>query len=81
MKRITISIPDDVAAKAEFAVEHGEATSVSAWFSDIARREPDWVTAREIADQLAVAAGVGDAELIWADEVLGPDDPVLGGAA
>ncbi|MFI6361164.1 hypothetical protein ACIBG0_00295 [Nocardia sp. NPDC050630] len=81
MKRITISIPDDVAAKAEAAVSHGEASSVSAWFSDIARREPDWATAREIADELAREAGVTDEDLAWADRVLGLDDAEISGAA
>ena len=81
MKRITISIPDDVAAKAEAAVSHGEAPSVSAWFSDIARREPDWATAREITAELALEAGVTDEDREWARSVLGLDEAEMGGAA
>ncbi|MBF6300609.1 hypothetical protein IU459_24135 [Nocardia amamiensis] len=37
----------------------------------MARREPDWATARKIADQLASEAGVSAEDLAWAEEVLG----------
>lgn len=60
MKRVTISVPDEVAAKADNAVTRGEAASVSAWFSAIARREPDWIAAQEAADEMAAEAGVSD---------------------
>ncbi|MBH0777617.1 ribbon-helix-helix domain-containing protein [Nocardia bovistercoris] len=73
MKRITISVPDEVAAKADNAVAQGEATSVSAWFSEIARREPDWFAAEQAADELATEAGVTDADLAWARATLGLD--------
>ncbi|WP_067833538.1 hypothetical protein [Nocardia lijiangensis] len=79
MKRITISIPDDVAAKADNAVARGDASSVSAWFSEIARREPDWTAAQEAADELAAEAGVTDADMAWARAVLGLD--AMDGAA
>ncbi|WP_040775735.1 hypothetical protein [Nocardia pneumoniae] len=39
--------------------------------------EPDWTTAREIADQIAAEAGVSEEDLAWADEVLGLDDSAV----
>lgn len=62
MAKITISIPDDVHVKASHAVEAGLASSVSAWFTELARREPDWATAAEIIADLASEAGVTEAD-------------------
>lgn len=85
MKKITISIPDEIADKAARAVESGNASSVSAWFADLARREPDWGTAAEILTELAAAAGVADADRDWAagvfDEIDAERTDALGGAA
>ena len=81
MKRITISIPDDVAAKADQAVAHGDAPSVSAWFSEVARREPNWSAAEDIIEEMIFdAGGLSEADREWADQQLKSDD-VLGGAA
>lgn len=62
MARITISIPDDLAAKADRAVEAGLAPSVSSWFAALARREPDWAAAETVLAELATEAGVTDAD-------------------
>jgi len=57
MKRITISVPDEVLEKAQRAVSVGDAESVSAYFSGVAEREPDWVLAREAVSELVADAG------------------------
>ncbi|MBF6301147.1 hypothetical protein IU459_26915 [Nocardia amamiensis] len=85
MKKITISIPDEIADKAARAVESGNASSVSAWFADLARREPDWAAASEILAELAAEAGVTGADREWAagvfDEIDAERTDALGGAA
>lgn len=73
MKRITISVPDDVAEKAANAVANGDAPSVSAWFSRLARREPDWVAAKAVMAELAAEAGVTDDDRAWARAALRRD--------
>lgn len=84
MKKITISIPDEIADKAARAVASGNASSVSARFSDLARREPDWAAAAEILTELAAEAGVTDADREWAadmfDEIATEHSDALGGA-
>ncbi|MET8773521.1 hypothetical protein AB0H49_28575 [Nocardia sp. NPDC050713] len=62
MAKITISIPDDIAEKANNAVAAGLAGSVSAYFTQLAQREPDWAAAAEIVAELATEAGVTDAD-------------------
>lgn len=52
MKRVTISVPDEVAAKAQRAVDAGEADSVSGYFVQLAEAEPDWVEARAAVDDM-----------------------------
>lgn len=54
MKRMTISVPDDVAAKAQRAVDAGDADSISGYFSQLAETEPDWVEARAAVDEMLV---------------------------
>ena len=76
-KRITISVPEEVANKAARAAEAGQVESVSAYFAQLAQREPDWVEARVAVDELiAEAGGLSDADIAWAREVLGLADPV-----
>jgi len=71
MKRITISVPDDVAAKAQRAVESGDAENVSAYFVGLVQREPDWALARDAASTIASEAGGVSSELkAWARDVL-----------
>jgi hypothetical protein len=73
-KRITISVPAEIAAKAARAAEAGEAESVSHYFAQLAAREPDWVEARSILDEmLAEAGGISDDDATWARAVLGVD--------
>ncbi|MCL2467381.1 MAG: hypothetical protein FWF02_07410 [Micrococcales bacterium] len=72
MKRITISVPDAVAHKARRAVDTGDVTSVSAYFTRLARREPDWAGARGIIDEMiAEAGGINEEDRAWARESLG----------
>lgn len=52
MKRVTISVPDEVAAKAQRAVDAGDADSVSGYFTQLAEAEPDWVQARTAVDDI-----------------------------
>ncbi len=74
-KRITVSVPEEVAAKAQRAVDAGEVDSVSAYFSRLAEREPDWVAAREVVDGLIEEiGGVPDDARDWARVALGLDD-------
>ncbi len=73
-KRITISVPDEVAAKASRAAEAGEVESVSAYFAQLAAREPDWVAARAIIDEMITeSGGLSDEDIAWARKVLAID--------
>ena len=72
MKRLTISVPDEVAEKAQRAVRAGAAESVSAYFGDLAAKEPDWVAAREAVDEMvADIGGIPEGARAWAREALG----------
>jgi len=72
MQRITISVPDEVAAKAHRAVAAGDASNVSAYFTGLAEREPDWATARAIvAEMVAEIGGVTEDDIAWAEQTLG----------
>ncbi|MFF0532045.1 hypothetical protein ACFYT3_27135 [Nocardia amikacinitolerans] len=55
-------VPDDIVEKANHAVAAGLAGSVSAYFTQLAQREPDWAAAAEIIAELAAEAGVADAD-------------------
>ncbi|MDR0782533.1 MAG: hypothetical protein LBE83_02070 [Propionibacteriaceae bacterium] len=78
MKRITISVPDEVATKAEHAVAAGDAANVSAYFSRLALREPDWASARAVvAEMVAEIGGLSLSDIAWAEETLGLRSPVL----
>jgi hypothetical protein len=81
LKRITISVPAEIAAKASRAAEAGEVESVSAYFAQLAAREPDWVEARRLVDQMIAEAGdLSSEDRAWARAVLGTDDPDPTGA-
>ncbi|MBL9039398.1 MAG: hypothetical protein JNG84_12845 [Archangium sp.] len=70
-RRITISVPAAVAAKAERAAKKGAVGSVSEYFANLAEREPDWVEARAVLDGLiAEAKGISPQARQWANEVL-----------
>jgi hypothetical protein len=56
-KRITISVPEEVAAKAQRAALSGEVESISAYFAGLAAREPDWVEAQSVVDAMVTEAG------------------------
>ncbi len=74
-RRITISVPEEVAAKATRAAEAGEVESVSAYFAQLAAREPDWVEARAALDALlAEGEPVSAEDTAWARAVLGLTD-------
>jgi len=73
-KRITISVPEEIARKAARAAEAGEVESVSAYFAQLAAREPDWIEARAAVDaMIAETGGLSDDDVAWAREVLGMD--------
>jgi len=72
MKRITISVPDEIAAKAQRAVEAGDVPNVSAYFTRLAQKEPDWASARAIAAEMAAEiGGLSEDDIAWAEETLG----------
>lgn len=78
ISRITISVPEQIAAKAQRAVESGQAESVSGYFAGLAEREPDWAQARVTLDEMiAEAGGIPEEDRQWARSVLGLAD--LGG--
>jgi len=75
MKRITISVPEEIAAKAQRAAEAGQVESVSAYFAHLAAREPDWAEAEAVLDELiAEAGGLSEEARSWARSVLGGSD-------
>lgn len=72
MKRLTISVPDEVADKAQRAVAAGLSDSVSGYFAALAENEPDWVLFREVvADLVADVGGLSDQDRAWARDALG----------
>jgi hypothetical protein len=74
MKRLTISVPDEIAAKAQRAVDAGDADSVSGYFAYLAEHEPDWAAARVVVDEMiAEVGGLTDADRAWARALLGLD--------
>ena len=74
-KRITISVPEEVVAKANRAVEGGLAESVSAYFAQLAAREPDWAEAQAVVDEWLADQGQPTREdVVWARTVLGMED-------
>jgi hypothetical protein len=74
-KRITISVPEAIAMKAARAAEAGEVESVSAYFAQLAAREPDWVEANAaIEEMITEAGGISEADIAWARNVLGIGD-------
>jgi hypothetical protein len=82
MKRLTISVPDEIAAKAQRAVDAGDADSVSGYFGQLADREPDWAAARSVVDALiAESPSITDDDRAWARSVLGVDRAGAPGAA
>ncbi len=81
-RRITISVPDAVADKAQRAVDAGRVDSVSAYFAGLAAREPDWAGALAAIDEMiAGAGGLSDEDQAWARSMLGvPEDDAAGAA-
>lgn len=74
-KRITISVPEEIARKAARAAEAGKVESVSAYFAELAAREPDWVEAQAAVDEMIAEAGApSDRDLAWARSVLGLEE-------
>jgi hypothetical protein len=72
LRRITISVPEAIAKKALRATEAGEADSVSAYFAELAAREPDWAEARAALDEMiGTKKRVSAADRRWAQEALG----------
>lgn len=70
-QRITISVPASVADKAARAVASGGVESVSAYFAQLAAREPDWVEAEAaVEEMIAEAGGLSAEDVDWARGVL-----------
>ncbi len=77
LKRITISVPEEIAEKALKATHAGHAESVSAYFAQLAVREPDWADAKQIIDDLIdEAGGRTDADRAWAHSMLESDPDI-----
>ena len=77
MKRVTISIPDEIAEKATRAVQQNRAESVSAYFVALAEREPDWALAEEaVRELLGSNDEISSKDSDWASEVLGVEPDV-----
>ena len=57
MKRLTISVSDEVADKAQRAADAGDAASVSRYFASLAENEPDWVECRAAVDEMIAESG------------------------
>jgi len=82
MKRITISVPEEIAEKARRAASSGYAESVSAYFAGLAAREPDWAAAEQIVDaMISETGGLSDEAQAWARSVVDADDAGAAGAA
>ncbi|NYI06692.1 hypothetical protein [Allostreptomyces psammosilenae] len=77
-ERITISVPTDVAAKAQRAADAGLVDSVSGYFTDLANREPDWAEARAaLSEMLDEVGGVSPEADSWARGILGLDEALV----
>jgi len=82
MKRITISVPDEIAAKAQRAASAGQVESVSVYFAALAAREPDWAQAQDVLDEMVRdAGGLPDDARAWARSMLSDERPGVSGAA
>jgi len=74
VKRLTIRVSDELAARAQRAVDAGDAVSVSGYFATLAENEPDWVACRAAVDEMiAEAGGIGEGDRAWARKALGLD--------
>lgn len=72
LRRITISVSEEIALKAQRAVDSGLAASVSAYFAGLAAREPDWATAASTIEMMIdEAGGLSESDREWAQMVLG----------
>ena len=81
MKRLTISVPNEVAEKAQRAVDTGRAESVSGYFAALAEREPDWAMARDVVDgMIAEVGGLPDSAIDWARTQFDDDASATGAA-
>jgi hypothetical protein len=70
-------VPEEIAAKAARAAEAGHVESISAYFAQLAEREPDWVEANAALDEMIhEAGGLTDDDSAWARHVLGIGDEV-----
>jgi DNA-directed RNA polymerase subunit F len=70
-KRITISVSEEIVAKAQRAAEAGQVQSVSAYFARLAACEPDWAAAEAVLNEMiAEAGGLPDDARAWARSVL-----------
>lgn len=78
ISRITISVPEQIAANAQRAGRVGPGRQCVGILTALAEREPDWVQARAALDEMIEeAGGIPDVDRRWARSVfgLGEDDP------
>lgn len=80
MRRITISVPEEIARKAQRAADSGLAESVSAYFATLAAREPDWAEARAAVAELTKGKRISAADRAWAQKLLASADKRRGAA-
>lgn len=70
--KIAVSLPDDQVASIRRAVEQGRAASVSGYISAALARVDHEDSLVQLLDEMDREQGpVGEADLAWADEVLG----------
>ncbi|WP_017570939.1 hypothetical protein [Nocardiopsis halotolerans] len=81
-RRVTISVPEEIVAKAQRAVESGQSGSVSAYFTELAENEPDWADAELLATEILDEAGGSTPEdEAWVESVLGGGESSVESAA
>lgn len=73
--RVTISVPEEIVAKAQRAVESGQTGSVSAYFTELAEKAPDRAAVREALDEMKSQVGtVSSEDKQWARQALGLEE-------
>jgi hypothetical protein len=70
MRRVTITVPDETLERVHGAVERGGASSVSAYFADLAAQQSREEDLLELIDRLDAELGApSEADVEWARQV------------
>ncbi|WP_306366289.1 ribbon-helix-helix domain-containing protein [Nocardiopsis sp. CC223A] len=81
-RRITVSIPEEILAKVQKAVDSGQAASISAYITEIIRNQPDWADAELLAAEILAESGEPTAQdKEWVENVLSGGEASAGSAA